>query len=165
MLSLSTYSNKMKYKIIPNYRNSSNFHSQIRRNRDKFDTRILIHNQEHTYTQPLTYTQPGTHLCTTTHLHRYQEHTYTQPLTCLALHRHFNKKCQGWSSFIGKITLINVMMLSWNCFPRVCKMPTLRYNWVLLTSRLYYEYYRLVCIYTARTLFSSKNALPVYYGF
>ena len=138
MLSLSTYSNKMKYKIIPNYRNSSNFHSQIRRNRDKFDTRILIHNQEH---------------------------TYTQPLTCLALHRHFNKKCQGWSSFIGKITLINVMMLSWNCFPRVCKMPTLRYNWVLLTSRLYYEYYRLVCIYTARTLFSSKNALPVYYGF
>ena len=27
---------------------------------------------------------------------------------------------------------------------------------LLLTSRLYYEYYRLVCIYTARTLFCSK---------
>ena len=26
----------------------------------------------------------------------------------------------------------------------------------LLTSRLYYEYYRLVCIDTARTLFCSK---------
>ena len=50
----------------------------------------------------------------------------------IPLHReHINKKkCPSWTNFIGPNLLLSEMIRPCKCFPRVCNMQILKYNWL-----------------------------------